>query len=132
MHNATGGKDYDFKVRGVKDMPVGTTISQYSYRGMPFEGIANFGNQDGATTTFASARDIGNVAAGYVSATNGLPWTTARLGFDYLESNQQGKPAVEGKPTQMAQKVGWNAGADKYKRGFLKGIHLSEKPFPVH
>jgi len=111
MPNATGGEKYDFKTRGMSDLPKGMSKSQFSYRGMPFEQVSGFGNQDGATITFASARDFGNVGAGYVAGKNGLSWGMARLGFDALESGQQGGFAAEGQPTQRAEKIGYGVGA---------------------
>lgn len=36
------------------------------YRGMSVEDVNGVGDQDGNVTTFASARDIGNFAAGYI------------------------------------------------------------------
>ena len=82
---------------------------------MVFEGVVGFGNQDGATRTFASARDIGNVAAGFVAGFNGFTWEGARVGFDALESYQKKGFASEGKPTQRAQMVGFIVGAKIFK-----------------
>lgn len=58
----------------------------------------------------ASARDVGNFGAGYIAGSNGLGWAEARLGFDALQSKQQGAFVTEGQTTQMAQKVGYNLG----------------------
>lgn len=81
---------------------------------MPFEGIAGFGDQDGTVTTFASARDFGNVAAGFVAGNRGLSWGEARLGFDALESVQRLDIASEGQPTQRAERTGYNTGLKFY------------------
>lgn len=43
---------------------------------MPFQG------------KIASARDIGNFAAGYVTASHRFSWNQARFGFDGLETRQ--------------------------------------------
>jgi len=57
----------------------------------------------------SSARDIGNMAAGYIAAKNGLSWKESRFGFDFLESFQNLRPSTEGQPTQRAQKFGYDA-----------------------
>lgn len=131
MPNATGGETYDFKARGIEDRPEEMTADQYRYRGMPFEGVANFGNQDGAVLTFASARDIGNVAAGFVAGDNGLSWVNARAGFDALETYQQGSLSTEGQPTKRAERVGFNVGSKLFeKRKSERVIKESTNPFP--
>ena len=103
MPNATGGKDYDFKTN---NMPSGLTRKgreQYMYRGMSFEG------------KIASARDIGNFAAGAVAGSNGLEWGAARLGFDGLQKWQDKSIfSVEGVPTQSAQRAGHNLTYPQY------------------
>ena len=106
MANATGGETYDFKTRG--DVPEGMTETQHHYRGSLFQGVD--GINGGTTTTYASARDFGNVAAGYVAGKKGMSWGVARAGFDGLESYQEGRLATEGQPTQQAQRVGHSAG----------------------
>jgi hypothetical protein len=78
--------------------------------------------QDGSTETFASARDIGNVAAGYMAGNNGLSWSSARTAFDARESYQQGKFAIEGSPTQRAERVGYNAGGAQYDERRIQAI----------
>ena len=62
MHNATGGKIYDFKLTNgvapeIDENGKTITIVRDPRRGMPYGG-------DGI---YASARDIGNIAAGYVA-----------------------------------------------------------------
>ena len=127
ISNAKGGQDYDFKS---KDMPKGLSEEdkqKYRYRGSKLE--------DG---TIVSARDVGNLGAGWVAGKEGMNWTTFRLGADALETKQKtgnylglippakryiGWPATspyrvewhtEGRPTVEAQKIG-------YKRG--KALH---------
>ncbi|MBS1760084.1 MAG: hypothetical protein JST23_08185, partial [Bacteroidetes bacterium] len=112
--NAYGGQEYDFKAIGIKDRPKGMTGDQYRYRGMLFEGVSGFGNQDGTSLTIASARDIGNTAAGYVAGKNGQPWAMTRIAFDALESVQQKRFATEGRPTQLAEKLGFNVGRNLF------------------
>jgi RHS repeat-associated protein len=116
--NAKGGELLDFKTNGIDGRAAGMSREQFMYRGVPFEGVSDFGNQDGKTTTFASARDVGNVAAGYVMGKNGLTWGEARLGFDALQTYQQGKISTEGYPTISAETLGFKTGyrvwADKH------------------
>jgi hypothetical protein len=117
MSNATGGKPLDFKSRGVENVPEGQQV-QYEYRGMPLNGVTEIVGSDGkGTTVYGSARDVGNVGAGYVAGRNGLLWEEARAGFDALETLQH-MPTLriwtEGQPTQRAQRVGWDNGSARY------------------
>ena len=104
MPNATGGKKYDFKTRGMSDRPEGVSGGQYAYRGMLFDG------------KIASARDLGNYAAGFVAGDNGLSWGMSRLGFDGLESYQQGSFTTEGLTTRLSQQLGHNRGFSQFKQ----------------
>jgi len=104
MENATGGEKYDFKTRGINERPEGMSRTEYSYRGMKYNG------------KFASGRDIGNMGAGYIAGRKGLSWGAARAGFDALESYQQGGFATEGQPTQRAQRVGFDAGSSVFQK----------------
>ena len=103
IFNASGGKKYDFKTNGTGD--TGNTI--YHNRGMKM-------TADGKTY-IASARDIGNFAAGYIAGKNGMSWRLARLGFDTLETGQHwgnGESGLftEGQPSQLSQKKGYEIG----------------------
>ncbi|MBW3520482.1 RHS repeat-associated core domain-containing protein [Flavobacterium sp. NKUCC04_CG] len=110
MPNATGGKHYDFKARGRNELPT-TQWNKHHYRGMLFQGIDNMSESNSGKTIFASARDIGNVGAGYFAASKGWNWSDTRSAFDGLQKWQQLNPfATEGKPSQYAQKVGHTAG----------------------
>ena len=73
------------------------------YRGMPI-GIRS------GLPLYASARDVGNIAAGMVAGAHGLSWPTARCGFDIYQSFQAGYASTEGKSTRSAEKYGWNIG----------------------
>ena len=94
---------YDFKSRdGVSKLN--------HYRGMPI------GTNNGETI-FASARDIGNVAAGYVAGYNGLTWNNTRMFFDgYQTISDKGVMGIfsqwsqEGMTSKLAQKYGFNMG----------------------
>ncbi|MCK9449975.1 MAG: RHS repeat-associated core domain-containing protein [Bacteroidales bacterium] len=120
MRNATGGEKYDFKTR---DIPNGLTPEaqgQYHYRGGSFNG------------KIASARDIGNYGAGYVAGRKGLRWGVVRVGFDALESYQQGRFATEGQPTQQAQRLGHSAGSAVYQKiKFERQWQRATNPWPV-
>lgn len=90
--NAGNGKQYDFKSRG------------NHYRGMPLPTARD------STRIYASARDIGNIGAGYIAGANGLPWAVARIGFDGYQSIVKESPAIEGVSSQAAQYFGWTIG----------------------
>lgn len=51
-----------------------------------------------------SARDIGNIAAGYVAGVNGMPWSATRIAFDTYQGG------IEGKSTRNAEYYGWRLG----------------------
>ena len=116
MKDARSGGIYDFKV--TNGFAPNTDIGGYdSYRGMPL-----FVN---GHSYIASARDIGNFAAGYMARANGVPYWMARIGFDMYQSLQATGKAnyvanvsygyyepllkieVEGQSTKFAQKAGW-------------------------
>jgi hypothetical protein len=136
MMNARNGKEYDFKEQGIADRAKGVTEDQYRYRGMSVEGVNGIGNQDGAVTTFASARDIGNVGAGYVAGSNGESWGMTRIALDGYQNRKsifKGSFKPEGIPTQLAEKVGFNLGHKNYEKANpLKALLHPDKPFPPH
>jgi RHS repeat-associated protein len=102
MFNATKGEKYDFKQQNAPN-PTIVPENMYNNRGMA---ISINGND-----YIASARDIGNYAAGYIAGHNGLSWTEARLGFDALETRQHHfLPSIEGKPSRYAQFKGYTSG----------------------
>jgi RHS repeat-associated protein len=127
--SAKGGEPLDFKTRG---MPHGLTRkgkTQYSYRGMSFNGKV------------ASARDVGNYAAGYVAGVHGFGWDSSRFAFDALETKQvKGtwntvlfypfNRVREGLPTQQAQRAGHNVGYSIFKqRQFERKWRTTINPF---
>lgn len=59
---------------------------------------------------YTSARDIGNIAAGYVAGINNLPYHTARLGFDGYQGG------IEGPSTRNAEWYGYNLGVQNTKK----------------
>jgi RHS repeat-associated protein len=132
MLNARGRQYYDFKTNGIADRPKGESLTQYMYRGMPVDGVQGLENKDGLHT-IASARDIGNVGAGYMAGNNGLNWSQARMGFDGLQSIQDRKfVAIEGQTTQLAERIGFNLGIENYKveHPWSSLISPTDNPFP--
>ena len=101
--NGTASK-YNFKNRNLPDTKNSDIRARYNYRGMPL-----FTNKEGVKI-YGSGRDVGNYGAGFGAGRIGMSWNTARLGFDALESRQRGKIAVEGQPTQQAEKSGFYSG----------------------
>lgn len=112
---AKGGEPLDFKTTNGTNRVKYTTATEY-YRGGLFAVRKN------GTPIVASARDIGNIAAGYISAKNHLPWKVARFGFDALETKQKNNYSIpelilhysmaktiniEGKGSQAAQYFGF-------------------------
>jgi hypothetical protein len=106
MWNARNGMPYDFKTTNC----FGEQIDGIDpYRGMP-----SITHDNGVIYT--SARDIGNMMAGYVAGQKGLAWHIARVGFDGYQSIKESglKWTSEGASTQNAQLLGWKAGFMAY------------------
>lgn len=117
MARATGGQPLDFKRTNGTNEVMFDTPEEF-YRGMPL-----LGDKDGKPI-YASARDVGNVAAGLVAGRSGMGWSTARLGYDGLESIQQGGFSSESTSTQYGQKLGHRIGYQmfqKYEQSRLPG-----------
>ena len=106
MLRARTNHSWDFKVtNGVSNNPIdGISI----YRGMPIT--------IGGNVVYASARDVGNIVAGYVGGINGLSWESFRFGCDtyqtFYSSLKKGSLSkeVEGMTTTTAQRLGWEKG----------------------
>ena len=99
MINATDSSQYDFKFsNGEKSQ----TKKLDHYRGMS---IYLNGEK-----YYTSARDIGNIGAGYIAGKNGIGWGMARIAFDIYQSGNLFAPEKEGISTQNAEKLGWNIG----------------------
>lgn len=100
MQNATNGGKFDFKeTNGVSGQSKGK-----HYRGM------TIGETGDGLPIFASARDIGNIGAGYVAAVNGMSWKSACIGFDTFQSYVSGGPTREGQSTRLAEAYGYRLG----------------------
>lgn len=52
----------------------------------------------------ASARDVGNIAAGYIAGINGMPWIASRIAFNIYQGGE------EGVSTRNAEYYGWCLG----------------------
>ena len=85
MYYARNGKKYDFKVTNGTDSAINGIDPQ---RGMPISTNSN------GIVTYASARDIGNMAAGYMAASNSIPWKLARKMFDFYQGSHEGITTV--------------------------------------
>lgn len=127
--NAYGGQALDFKKQGA--VPEGQTLDQHQYRGMPVDGVPGLGDKSGLPT-IATARDVGNVAAGYVAGNTGMNWGQARLGFDGLQSFQDKKISREGLTTTLAQTIGYKMGVENFTKEhpFKASISPPAAPFP--
>ena len=95
---------YDFKTSsGIKNY----AGSQDMYRGMLI------GKNISGNSVISSARDIGNIAAGFVAGANGIPWACTRLAFDTYQSTYEWQIETEGLSSINAQKYGWSLAADQ-------------------
>lgn len=107
MDNAKRGQKYDFKSTNGENKSI-AEIDEY--RGMPV------GQTKDGKSIYTSAKDIGNIGAGWVAGSHNIPWPIARIAFDRLQSQQDGKPSVELPSTQNAEFVGWRTGKRDYDR----------------
>ena len=85
MYNARTGEKYDFKVTNGTDSKIDNVDI---YRGMPISTSSK------SVATYASARDVGNMAAGYIAAKNGISWKAARFAFDLYQGGKEGPSTV--------------------------------------
>lgn len=117
MLNATKGGIYDFKQQ---DLSEGIVYKDDKwYRGMPLSN-ADFVIFD-MDPIYTSAKDIGNMAAGYVAAKKGLSWKQARKGFDGLQKIQdKNLKSIEKASSRNAQYYGFIMGKRKIMINSLK------------
>lgn len=116
IDNARNDHPWDFKVTNGGNEVI-SKEQKFTYRGMQIKG------QNG-DAVYASARDVGNIAAGMVAAKNGIPWSAARLAFDAYQSIHDRTPKVEGISTQNAERYGWNLAATNTS-GLKKLVNFS-------
>lgn len=116
---------FDFKETNFDENEVGIHHSQlHQYRGMPIS--------RGGKPIIASARDVGNIVAGYMSAVNHIPYFLHRLACDYYQSISGDKGGwtvvgpithdmtfkwdFEGPESTVAQRLGWEIGRNKKRK----------------
>ena len=112
--NAYSGQLFDFKrtngTRLISD-DYGPKDDIGKYRGMPL-----YDDIESGLSVYVSARDVGNIVAGYVAGYNGIPWVTTRLSFDALQSLQEKNLAKEDMGSQQPQIYGYGIGFLNRKR----------------
>lgn len=101
MPNAQNDRKYDFKSTNGTSEKI---ESLDHYRGM------SIGNTEYGVPIIASARDVGNIGAGYIAGVNGLSWRLARTGFDTYQSTVSGYTTTEGLSTMTAEYYGYLIG----------------------
>ena len=106
--NGTDISLYNFKVVGYDS--TSDYYDTYIYRSM----LINYG--DGLY--IATARDIGNFAAGYLSGINGISYLMTRIAFDSYQCYRYGN--IEPPVSQLAQDCGYYWG----RRLFSRTIHI--------
>ncbi len=128
MAKAKGRQPLDFKRTNGTDKVLFDKPLEF-YRGMPILDGKN------GKPIFASARDVGNIGAGLVAGRSGMGWSTARLGYDALESYQQGGFSQESTSTQYGQKLGHRIGYQMFQQfeqsrlpgsGHLRNVKISK------
>ena len=110
MYNAQTNHKYDFKVTNGTDSKINGINPQ---RGMPIST-----DSDG-NVIYASARDIGNMAAGYMAAKNGISWKAARKAFDMYQGSPEGRTTVNAELYGYFV-LGYNTTAQKLSRQLKK------------
>lgn len=109
------GGDYDFKNRNWdRSDNKNMTRKRYHNRGM----VISIDNEK----TIASARDIGNYIAGYLSGLKGLSWVTACIGFDAYNMISNKELNGDSKVSREAERAG-------YRDGIRRGGYKNWIPF---
>ena len=114
MFRALPKKTFDFKRTNGTEKVIFTKDEDF-YRGM------HIGEERGLPI-WASARDVGNIAAGYIAGRYGFSWSSARVCFDLLESLQNKKLSKETSSTVYAQRLGYNIGVAIYQMMMIKEL----------
>ena len=97
MYRAQYSHRFDFKITNGTNRFISNDLL-YTYRGMPI-----YNSSDGIQF-FGSARDVGNLVAGYYAAAYGMTWDEAREAFDSYNGSQE--PLV----SFFGQRFGFNLG----------------------
>ena len=100
--NAFNDHKYDFKATNGTDEKIYKKIKDY-YRGMPLK-------KGKGEILYASARDIGNMMAGYKAGVSGLKWEDVSFAFDLYQSFKSHTLKTEGFSTRNAEKYGFMIG----------------------
>lgn len=103
MANANNGQEYDFKSSNGTKKQIYDNPSDY-YRGM------SLGVDKDGQTVYSSAREIGNIVAGFIAGANDMTWSASRVAFDALQSKKNHRLSSEGIPTQTGEAIGWKLG----------------------
>jgi len=113
--NARNNKLYDFKVSngGLQSPNKEPNSVLFMYRGMPT------GYYYKNIPIYSSARDIGNIAAGFVAGVHGINWKMTRFAFDSYQYLTDG--CLEGISSINAQQIGWITGRKRFSQQ-LKSI----------
>ncbi len=129
MEKATGRKPLDFKRTNGSEKVIYDDKKDHRqminfYRGMPL----NLKGPDETLPVYASARDVGNIAAGFMAGSRDIPWLAARFAFDKLQTNQDkeaGKDIIwffECATTKYAERLGYRIGSECFKLKNLKNL----------
>ena len=105
MARALPQNSLDFKDRGFTGDRDAWAYNDHIMRGMPLGGVKNLPDEKSPVLTFSSAREIGNIAAGYIAGIKGFSWESSRDAFDALEGGS------EPFPTQNGQHLGFKVGS---------------------
>ncbi len=65
------------------------------------------GKDSGGDIIYSSARDVGNIGAGFIAGRNNMSWKSTRLAFDALQTKQDEHLSTEGISTKNAEYCGW-------------------------
>ena len=116
--NAFNGNKYDFKVTNGTERKIYKSVIEF-YRGMPVK-------TKKGQTFYTSARDIGNIMAGYKAGASGLDWSAVADAFDRYESRSFSIKKHEGFSTRNAEMYGFMLGrATLLNRGKDSSINLA-------
>ena len=100
--NAFNDYKYDYKATNGTDEKIYSDDKDY-YRGMPLK-------TGKGEILYASARDIGNMMAGYKAGVSGLKWEDVSFAFDLYQSFKSHTLKTEGFSTRNAEKYGFMIG----------------------
>lgn len=87
------------------------------------------GKNEKGQIIYTSARDIGNIAAGYIAGANGMSWQARRAAFDAYQSKINGRLEIEGISTRNAEYYGWRMGYNQLPYKKLNNFKISMKEF---